>query len=327
MLAALNGTDAAIEVATIHGGTVQEIQQVVIDASGTAAHIDSNFTLGFRGLVTDKIRFTTDDCTAAALEIDDQLERLAAVGEVTVDVVTDSGFVCGFDITFVSNAGDLELLSVSAPGMSSSSTDVYDSIVASATDGALPAGSSVSTSTLRHGTSVTVGGEFAVGFQGQRSGYLSSDVDADGMKAALEALSTIGHVNVQRSDVDENGGYTWTVEFQTELGDVVSIDTDDVTLTGSLPTAIVMEHRQGVSPPFSSGAGGLSLGSVTVTDLSLLEYTITGLKQGVVYSVRVAATNAIGFGPASIASPPFIAPLPRKFHAWLACAISISSHL
>ena len=37
---------------------------------------------------------------------------------------------------------------------------------------------------------------------------------------ALESLSTVGAVDVVRSDADVNGGYTWSVTFLTNLGDV-----------------------------------------------------------------------------------------------------------
>ena len=52
------------------------------------------------------------------------------------------------------------------------------------------------------------------------------------MKEALEGLTTIGTVDVTRSTVDENGGYTWSVTFLTEMGDVPSMTTDVLALTG-----------------------------------------------------------------------------------------------
>ena len=82
-------------------------------------------------------------------------------------------------------------------------------------------------------------------------------------------------------------------------------------MTGSLPQGTVNEHTKGVAPPFDEGAGGLALGSAIVTDMDQLNYLITGLRQGVFYSVRIAATNAVGSGPADVASPKFIAPLPE----------------
>ena len=136
-------------------------------------------------------------------------------------------------------------------------------------------------------------------------------MESDDLKTSLESLSTIGHVDVQRSDTDENGGHTWSITFQTELGDLPALEVDTLALTGSLPYSEVREPVVGVSPPFNSGTGGLSLGSTTITNLDSLEHVISDIRQGVVYTARVAATNAVGFGPAVIVAPPFIVPLPQ----------------
>ena len=65
--------------------------------------------------------------------------------------------------------------------------------------------------------------------------YLPYNVESDDLKTSLESLSTIGHVDVQRSDTDENGGHTWSITFQTELGDLPALEVDTLALTGSLP--------------------------------------------------------------------------------------------
>ena len=70
------------------------------------------------------------------------------------------------------------------------------------------------------------------------------------MKAALEGLTTVGTVDVTRSSVDENGGYTWSVTFLTELGDVPSMVTDTKAMTGTACSALVAETTKGVRPPF-----------------------------------------------------------------------------
>ena len=51
------------------------------------------------------------------------------------------------------------------------------------------------------------GGKFTVEYAGQRTGYLAYATSAAAMKTALEQLSTIGTVDVTRSDKDENKGY------------------------------------------------------------------------------------------------------------------------
>ena len=74
------------------------------------------------------------------------------------------------------------------------------------------------------------------------------------------------------------------------------------------------ELTTGVFPPFNSldVANGLPLGSATVEDLSDLSYDVTGLEQGIPYYFRVFAVNKLGQGPAAMASPPYVIPMPQK---------------
>ena len=88
----------------------------------------------------------------------------------------------------------------------------------------------------------------------------------------------IGKVSVTRSlsDLEQ---YTWTVIFDTNLGDLPLMDIDFGAVTGSLVTCGVTQRVKGVNPSFGSGPGGLSEGSAIVTDMDNLRYTITGLRQ------------------------------------------------
>lgn len=85
-------------------------------------------------------------------------------------------------------------------------------------------------------------------------------------------------MSVTRSQSDREQ-YTWTVLFDTNLGDLPLMDIDFGAVTGSLVTCGVTEAVKGVSPSFASGPGGLSEGSAIVTDMDNLRYTITGLRQ------------------------------------------------
>lgn len=55
----------------------------------------------------------------------------------------------------------------------------------------------------RSGTSIGLGGDFAVSLDGARSQYLPSNASARDMKLALETLDTVGTVDVERYDGDE----------------------------------------------------------------------------------------------------------------------------
>lgn len=50
---------------------------------------------------------------------------------------------------------------------------------------------------------------------------------------------------------------------------------DVLAMTGTLPAGLVGKKVPGVSPPFTSGPGGLPLGSAVITDMDNLHYTIT----------------------------------------------------
>jgi hypothetical protein len=212
-----------------------------------------------------------------------------------------------FDIEFSSKAGDLADLVVH--------TSDPDPVVPglTGTGGLTPAAFTVTE--LVAGTGVPVGGSFALSFRGQRTGYIAADASAVEVQAELEELSTVGSVSVQRSDEDESGGYTWTVTFLNNLGDLPSLVVDDVTLTGTLASVAVAEDTKGVLPAFNQGVGGLALGSAIVTDIDSTSYAIRNLAQGVQYYVRVSATNSVGYGPALICFPAAAAPQPQPADA------------
>ena len=146
---------------------------------------------------------------------------------------------------------------------------------------------------------------------------MDHDVTARGLKEALEATPTMGRVDVTRAGPDENLGYTWSVTFLTELGDLPPLLIDTAALTGTAPYGRVVEHDAGVFPPFDSldPANGLPLGSTTLTELDDLALTVGTLEQGIPYYFRVSAINANGQGPAALSSPAFAVPLPQAVMA------------
>ncbi|CAM9683949.1 unnamed protein product, partial [Hapterophycus canaliculatus] len=171
----------------------------------------------------------------------------------------------------------------------------------------------------RSGTSVGLGGDFALSLGGSRSQYLASNASARDLKLALEALDTVGTVDVERYDGDEEasaavyGGYTWIVTFNTDLGDVSSLAADTMSMTGTAPVLAVSESVKGVAPSFASldPYNSLPLGSATLTDLADLSMSIAGLEEGVAYYFRVSASNFIGSGPTVVADTPYAIPLPQ----------------
>ena len=279
----LTGTGAAATSMVLHTGTDREIQRIALSNSSAVV-----FTFGS---VSSGAMDATLGCTAP---LKSTLEAMNTIGTVTTSCNDPgSGANIDWNVTFVSNAGDLPLL-----GTSDGNTVVTE---------------------ITAGTSTKIGGKFTVEFDGQRTKYLPVTTSAAAMKTALESLSTVGSVDVSRSDVTENDGYIWSVTFQTELGDVPMMTTDSKAMTGTLPNALVYESTKGVSPPFNSTLGGTHpLNYDRMTDLNSLRYYIVyhqkddyveQLRQNVPYYVRVMAINSIGEGPFAVSSPRSVMPV------------------
>ena len=152
---------------------------------------------------------------------------------------------------------------------------------------------------------VPIGGYFALTFRGMRTAYLAADSSARALADALRALDSIGDVAVVRTVApDSNNGYTWTVTFLTELGNLDSMLFDGADLTGTAATGVVAEYQQGVAPPFNSldPSRTLPLGMQAITDMTNPYLEVDNLDQGIAYYFRVAAINAAGFqGPFAFA--------------------------
>jgi hypothetical protein len=111
-----------------------------------------------------------------------------------------------------------------------------------------------------------MGGTFALSFRGHRSNDVAADASAETVKSALEDLPTVGKVNVSRTG-PTNFGYSWTVRFLTNVGDVPSIVVHTSSLTPATKAARVDELDKGGSPNFDQGTVGITvlpLGSVEV---------------------------------------------------------------
>jgi hypothetical protein len=95
-----------------------------------------------------------------------------------------------------------------------------------------PAGTATSAvTTVTEGN--IVGGTFKLSFEGKTTESISCDATADDVRVALEKLSTIGTVQVTRSQIDYQQAYKWTVTFSSpqNAGNVAQLTTDPVGLT------------------------------------------------------------------------------------------------
>eukprot|EP00937_MAST-01D_sp_MAST-1D-sp2_P001211 g1211.t1 len=101
-----------------------------------------------------------------------------------------------------------------------------------------------------------IAGSFTLSYNGESTAALAYNAPAIGtgsMKAALEALSAVGRVDVSRSMVDTERGYTWSVTFRDTMndGDVPMLHANDHGLTAVGKVVQVREMTKG-SPATSS---------------------------------------------------------------------------
>ena len=253
------------------------------------------------------------------------LELLPNVGKVTVNSVAVSSCTAGFacctwKVTFDTKAGNLPSLLAAVYDKNAVSNQSSLSYVSSAVYANPPYVTNVEvktkdgTSGTTHGTSSPIGGYFALEFRGARTGYISYAASARDLQQSLMVLDTIGDIAVTRSSPDENLGYTWSVTFLTELGDLSPILFDKSDLTGTVATGVVAKHTSGVFPPFNSldSTNNLPLGSAVITNMNDLMLRVSKLEQGIAYYYRVSAINSVGQGPYGYSPIPFAIPEPQR---------------
>ena len=123
-------------------------------------------------------------------------------------------------------------------------------------------------------------GTFTLSLGGQTSQELDHDVTGLGLKSALEAVSTIGQVDVNR-DNSNSESIVWLVTFNQNIGNVDEMSADGRLLVArggaTIATVQVSTIMQGTEPNFDQGTKGIrvaSLGSFLVTATSEIQ-TIT----------------------------------------------------
>jgi hypothetical protein len=241
------------------GGFIREVGSV--DATSitmNAAYHGSTATglLGYRCATqtTSPIAYN-----AAASSVKAALEGLAGFTAVTVvreGPTANDGYT--YNATFNSVPGDMPLL-------------VADITSLTGKDRAVAA------STLTDG-SAAVGGSFMLSFAGQHfestqtTGAIAYDATESQMETALQALSNVGTVNVTRTGPSIEGGYTWTVTYLTDPGDLPEISpSSSALLSGLGATVLTSTQANGTAPLGGTFSVGFTHGGATFTT-SLLAY-------------------------------------------------------
>ncbi len=285
-------------------GNVPEMQVAIVGASESPG---STITLE-----NDSISVTTVyDGAVDAIEY--ELELRSNVGDVQVQLLgTSDATGCQWEVTFLENAGNLPLMEVAE----------YSYTDASAQPGSFGSSATsedndmVTVASVQDGTSSMLGGIFSLNLDGKRTAYISSDATGRDMKLALEALQGVGSVDVSRFGGSGvvSGGHIWEITFVTELSGLLpTLALDMAAITGTSPTGNVAVIQVGVPPPFDSSDTtlGIPLGSATVTNMSDLTLTLTGLEQGIPYYFRVSAANSVGYGSGALPTGGYAIPFPQ----------------
>ena len=90
-----------------------------------------------------------------------------------------------------------------------------------------------------------LGGFFTLTYGGQTTSSIQHDATANDMETALESLDKITSLTVTRTLVpDHEGGFTWTIQFVTNLGDLGIIGATS-SLTGTSNNIKIMELQKG----------------------------------------------------------------------------------
>ena len=180
------------------------------------------------------------------------LEALPGINSVAVarDDNTASGTAdYVWSITFQDPVGDVALLTVDTANL---------------------VGNSVTCVPHQHRMGVSpLGGSFIVSFGAGTTGNIPFEATAAEMKTALEEISTIGTVDVQRNFL--GNGHRWTVTFLSNLGNLPMMNAQKIR------QEIQTVESFGGDPTPLGGSFTLSYGNVTTSDLSF-DVTAAGMK-------------------------------------------------
>lgn len=214
----MTGTGLTAIIAHANVGTVQEVQTIDFTAAAVTTAFTGNFSLTFNGayssVATTRYIAMVNNCSILSASVTSALNALTNVGNVSVGCSGTANTTITLAVTFLNNPGTFPVLAVNTSQMT---------------------GLAVSSPTVTKttpGTSVNIGGNFALVVGGQRTGYIPISATPELVQARLEALSTVGDIAVTRS-LSDIGQYSWTVMFISDLGPQPLMGIDYLATTGS----------------------------------------------------------------------------------------------
>ena len=203
--------DSALDCPSSPCGDVEEIQQGSSPVSGS-------FVMAYQEAHTGSIPF---DASADALRA--ALEQLSTVDRVNVErELLVNGF--RWTISFLRNAGNLPNLN------------------------AYPIRQEIQIVEVQGGSPTPIDGSFMLSFHGERTGSLPFDATTSQVEAALEALGSVGRVDVRRDGplTGGHGRYRWQITFlDPSLGNVELLVAHTDALEGTDADVLIWEQQAG----------------------------------------------------------------------------------
>lgn len=120
----------------------------------------------------------------------------------------------------------------------------------------------VSVSTIENANLLS--GYFRLEYLNEVTGPISSDADEEEIQTALESLDSIGSVSITRSNSDEQNGYSWTIQFLSEINggnlDDLILHSDGLITTNNIGGAKLQLDEGGTDGSFITGNFTITFG-------------------------------------------------------------------
>jgi len=166
-------------------------------------------------------------------------------------------------------------------------------------------------------------GTFTLAYDGQVTDSLSVGVSEKGMEDALNLLSTIGSVKVQRTGTTP--AFVWAVTF---LSEVPAVSNRQLIIDSTKALGAIFNSNTGFGTVVTPGTTSANYNKAVVLaddGESFFTYTITGLTPGQAYFTQVSASNALGCSAPQASIPASLAPPEQKPSEPLSVALYVSS--
>ncbi|KAF1314868.1 Projectin/twitchin, partial [Globisporangium splendens] len=224
------GSVPDITVASTAALTGYKAQVIVKEVRHMGLSLGGTFVFNFMGDTTFNLPFDIEP-----LQLKTELENLRVMCEV--DVKKEEVFNGNrWTISFTKNLGDLPKLE------------------------ALPYAYEVQEIETLGGSPTPLEGSFTLNFLGETTGAIPFDASRDVMKATLEALPSLGLMDVTRTDnLDAGNRFKWQVTFRSKLGNIGNLVPDPSRLTGSFPDVVMTELQSGSTQSLTGNYPKLSV--------------------------------------------------------------------